>query len=450
MPAPRHLRWGLRVRITLIATTVVLVVLVTASIALLIAQRSVLTDSVDEVLVRHSSAVALQLGQQPRQGGGEPVVLAAQGDDESFAFVLDSSGAVVAATPGAPDDGLSRSTGYWPRYESVQVGQQLFRILVIRADETPLVIVTGTPLDDVEESVTALSRGLSATVPLASALLGVMVWLIVGRVLRPVEDLRKRVASITARNLNARLPRPAGQDEIARLAATMNDMLDRLEESSKLQRAFIADASHELRSPLARIRSELEVDLAHPELADYPATRLSALAELDGLQRLIDDLLMLARGEGNDARTRGEIVDLDDLVFQERDHLKATSGITADVSGVTGAQARGNAGQLARLMRNLLDNAARHGRPPIAVSVREGPDGAELVVDDGGSGIASELRDRAFERFTRADEARAGGGSGLGLAIARELARAHGGTIEIGSNPVGGARVTVRLPRVTV
>jgi signal transduction histidine kinase len=275
------------------------------------------------------------------------------------------------------------------------------------------------------------------------------VWWAVGRALGPVEAIRARVDRITGTGLDQRVPEPATADEIARLARTMNAMLARLQESADRQRRFVADASHELRSPLARMRAELEVDQAHPETADPASTADSVLTETVGLQRLVDDLLVLARGDaGALDGARRTTVDLDELVNRVATRARA-HGADVDTRAVRPVQVRGEPVQLERAVANLLDNAVRHARSRVTVAL-EGADGgrAELVISDDGPGIEPADRERVFERFTRLDDSRTAGsgGAGLGLAIAREIAERHGGSLTLwpGSGP--GARFVLVLP----
>jgi signal transduction histidine kinase len=442
---------GIRARTTVVAATLVLLVLAVAGFALVTAQRAVLTDSVDEVLGRRADAViaAIEGTPSPDGGGVVAVALPGDGDEESWAVVVDASGTAVASTergsrgirlPAAPDDSIVFSVVRAPNGEE-------FRVRSERAGD--LVVHTGTPLDDVNDSVDALVRGLAVSVPLTTLLLAAGVWFLVGRVLRPVEAIRSEVADIRGETLDRRVPEPATHDEIARLAATMNEMLDRIERASTEQRRFVVDASHELRSPLARMRAELEVDLAHPELADAAGTQERIRADLIALQRLVDDLLALAAIDEGTPSTASRSVDLDDVVFREVASLRATRpGLAIDTSGVTAARVLGRATQLSRVVANLLENAATHGSPPILVRLSEQDGSAMLTVTDAGRGIRPEDADRIFDRFVRLDDARTPerSGVGLGLAIVRTVVEAHGGSIALDTDVDQGTRFVVRLP----
>ncbi len=341
-----------------------------------------------------------------------------------------------------------------------------YRVLSRRAEgpDGTVVVHVAADLEDVRESTAALTRSLLVGIPTVTVLLAVVVWYLVGRTLRPVAAIRREVDAIGAGALERRVPEPPGRDEIAQLARTMNAMLARVEHAHDEQQRFVADASHELRGPLTRIRSELEVDRAHPATADPEATGASVLAEVVGLKRLVDDLLVLARSDAGTLALRRDVVDLDDVVLREVARLRtetataapagATSAAatvaapTIDSAGVSGAQVRGDRDALTRLVRNLVDNAARHAASRVTVSLSERDGLAVLAVADDGPGIPPADRDRVFERFTRLDEARSAGtgGTGLGLAIVHDIADRHGGAVRVEDAPGGGARFVVDLP----
>ena len=309
-----------------------------------------------------------------------------------------------------------------------------------------LVVRVAAPLDDVDESVGALVASLAIIIPAVTAILAALVWMLVGRTLRPVERIRTEVSGIGLRELDRRVPQPPGRDEIARLAMTMNEMLDRLDVSSRQQQRFIADASHELRTPLARIRSELELAQREGDAADHELVA-SLLEEVDGLQRLTEDLLVLARLDAGVPAHPGRPVDLDDVVLEE---VRAfdNKGRSVDTRQVSAAQVVGHRDQLRRVVGNLLDNAVRHAAATVTLSLAETDSVVTLSVADDGPGIPAERRADVFERFRRVDEARAvgRGGTGLGLAIARDLVEQHGGTITVDPDYDAGARFVVTLP----
>ena len=314
-------------------------------------------------------------------------------------------------------------------------------------------VVAASPLEDVRRSVQTLASSLWVGIPLLVVLVGIVTWWLVGRALRPVERMRQEVEEISHTTLYRRIDEPATDDEVARLAHTMNDMLDRLDAAQQRQRQFVSDASHELRSPLATIRTTVEVASLHPQRADWPGVATTVLSESERLDELVADLLALAKldetGNGGAPR-RLQAVDLDDLVLTDVARLR-TLGHIVRADGVSAARVDGDPGQLARLVRNLLDNAARHAASIVIVTLSEDGGQAVLRVDDDGPGIPAEDRERIFERFTRVDEGRARrqGGAGLGLSLVKVISVAHGGTVTASDAPAGGARFEVRLPLAT-
>jgi signal transduction histidine kinase len=302
-------------------------------------------------------------------------------------------------------------------------------------------------LEDVEDSTAALLTPLLVGLPLVLLLVGATTWMVATRALAPVERIRREVEQITGARLDRRVPEPRSRDEIHRLARTMNQMLGRLEESRDRQQQFVADASHELRSPLASIRQTADVARSHPDALPEGELADAVLEESARMQRLVEQLLLLTRNDEGAGSQAYHDVDVDDLVLAEAGRVRRT-GLAVDSSGVGAGRVRGNRLALTQVVRNLVDNAVRHAASTMAVAVREDRHTVELVVEDDGPGIPEEQRERVFERFVRLDEARArdDGGSGLGLAIVRDIVAAHGGTVLVSTSPLGGARFVVRLP----
>ncbi len=289
--------------------------------------------------------------------------------------------------------------------------------------------------------------GIAIGLPLLIGLVGFTTWRVVGGALGPVDAIRTEVASLTAANLTKRVPVPTSGDEIEQLATTMNDMLDRLDASQRQQRQFVSDASHELRSPLAAIRQHAEVARTHPDRITPKDLAETVLAEEAHLERLVDDLLLLARSDEGGLGLRMNTVDLDDLALQEASRATRTR-ISIDTSTVHATRITGDEATLRRAIRNLLDNASRHAASRVKITTRNQDDHALIAVHDDGPGIPTEDRDHAFHRFTRLDHARShtDGGAGLGLAIVAAVVFAHHGQVTIEDSPLGGAAVTVRLP----
>lgn len=444
---------GIRWRITAVATVVVVVVLVLTAFGIVRWERIVLIDNLDEALTAQVLAVA-DVATPDAVGRDFEVGL----DDDAITEIRSArNGELVAAAgpgrfpidPRPPIDSRVRIVTVTPDGSS-----QAYRVASTSAGD--LTVRVGVPLDDIDESTTALIVAFSIAIPLVTMLLAALIWWLVGRTLRPVESIRRQVSEITGHDLDQRVTEPPADDEIRRLAITMNDMLDRLEASSERQRRFVADASHELRSPLTRIRSEIEVDLAHPETADGTRTVRSVLYEAEQMQRLVDDLLVLARfDESGDRSTRSAdlpLLDLDEVLRSEVLRTRPTATIALDLSGISPVQIHGDRAQLERLLRNVIDNAVRYARTSVIVTLEEVDQRAILTVADDGPGIPVQQRELVFERFTRLDDSRArdeagpGDGTGLGLAIARAIATRHAGTITIDPEFSPGTCVVVSLP----
>ncbi|MDK1474873.1 HAMP domain-containing sensor histidine kinase [Streptomyces sp. 549] len=308
-----------------------------------------------------------------------------------------------------------------------------------------LTVYAGAELAVEQAALGTVRTALLVGSPLLLAVVAVTTWRVTRRALRPVEGIRREMAEITrSTDLSRRVPEPPVADEVGRLARTTNETLAALEGSVERQRRFVADASHELRSPIASLRTQLEVGEAHPELLDVAG----AVQDTVRLQDLAADLLLLARLDAGERHTRRHVA-LAALVGEEvarrpADRFAVRAEPLADVEVV------GSAGQLARVLRNLLDNAQRHAAASVRVSVRRVPGGewAVLEVADDGQGVPDDERERVFERFVRLDDARSrdDGGAGLGLAIAREVAHRHGGTLHADRAPEGGALFVLRLP----
>ena len=446
---------SVRARTTLAATVVVGLVLAIAATTLLATLERALERNQDDAARGRARDIAALV-----VDGTLPRAVSGIGDD-SFAQVVADDGAVLAASPNVVGERSVDSPaphGSGPDVRTVSVrddGQDIedYRVWTLRtpSSQGPVLVHVGTSLESASEAVSTL-RGLLVTgVPLTTLLLGLLTWLVVGRALAPVGAISKQVEAISDADLNRRVPEPGTGDEIAQLARTMNAMLGRLAVSGARQRAFVADASHELQSPITRFRTQLEVALADPSAVDWDALATDLLADSGDMERLVRDLLFLARdddaGPAPAIRDMDDLVDLDDVVLEETVRLRAGSRVVIDASAVSAAPVRGSREQLARLVRNLLENAERHATSRVEVALRDGGTAVELVVRDDGPGIPPEQRRRVFDRFVRLDDARSreAGGSGLGLAIVASVARRHGGTVDVGDGP-GGATFVVRLP----
>ncbi len=287
--------------------------------------------------------------------------------------------------------------------------------------------IYGTPPN---HGVTLLATSVAVSFPLLLLLAGVLIWTGIGLTLAPVESIRRRVDAIAARDLSERVPVTDGDDEIARMARTVNAMLDRLEAASKFEQEFVSNASHELRSPLATLLATVGRAQSDPEHADWGSVAEIVMREGRRLDSLIDNLFWLARHDEEELEVAHVDVDLDDLLFEEAQRVRTMSALSVDTSAVSAVRVVGDASMLRRMVRNVVDNAMRYAAREVRLAcAADGPD-AVVVVHDDGEGVDVATSDRLFERFARADTARSrqSGGTGLGLAIVAEIAQLHGGS----------------------
>jgi two-component system, OmpR family, sensor kinase len=340
--------------------------------------------------------------------------------------------------------------------ETLTVGRIPVRVLTVpvyRRGYLRHVVQIGSPLGEVEASLRALRVVLLGAFPVALVLVASGAWWLAGRVLRPVDEVTRAARSLSARSLDRRLPPLQVKDEIGRLVDTLNEMIERLESSFEMARRFSADASHELRTPLTVLRGELELALRAPRSAEqYREVLASGLEEVGKLSQIVDDLLFLSRNER--AVRPSTPVDLNEVATEVVASLLPLARertlylrLSLDPSGAVVVE--GDAGQLGRMLRNLVENGIYYTPGGgIGVSVRSDGETALLRVEDTGVGIAPEHHGRVFSRFYRADLARsrAPGSSGLGLSIVKQVAEAHGGSVELQSAPGAGSTFTVRLP----
>lgn len=437
-----------RARATLGAVLIVGVALLVVGFALVSALRESLVNDRKEVAEARADEVVALL-----ESAQDPAAIRITTIDDQLVQVLDADGRVVASSENAfgapalarlPVDGFAEVRP--------GLGDEVSYIAVAAAAATadgPLTVIVARGLDDVTDSTLILAQLLAAGLPLLLLVVGLTTWLVVGRALAPVEAIRHEVEAISGRELHRRVPEPRHRDEIARLASTMNRMLGRLQDSHERQQRFVSDAAHELRSPVASIRQHAEVALAHPHRATIGEFAETVLAEDLRIGSLVEDLLLLARADERTPLVASEEVDLDDIVFHEARRLRTTTRLAVDTTAVSGGRVRGDVARLRRMVRNLVDNAARHARSSVAFSLGEQPEGTVLLrVDDDGPGIPASERERVFQRFVRLDDARGRdqGGSGLGLSIVADIAAMHGGAAAASESAAGGARVEVRLP----
>ncbi len=311
------------------------------------------------------------------------------------------------------------------------------------SDGATLEIGVSNPLQPVSDGLSAITNLMLVAVPTLVAIVAFITWQAATRALSPVNAIASEAAAITASNINQRVPVPGANDEVRHLAVTVNNMLDRLQHAQDRQRQLVSDASHELRSPVAASRAQLEVAAADPGGADWEATAKAVLTEQRYLTEMIDDLLTMSRLD--ESGVDGvEDIDFDDLVATE----VGRQAVPVDMTIGVPIRLTGNHRLLTRAIRNLLDNATRHAVDLVAVTVVTDGEVAVMQVDDDGPGVPANQRETIFERFRRVDDARdrGSGGTGLGLAIAREVAVAHHGDLGCTASPLGGARFTLTLP----
>jgi signal transduction histidine kinase len=436
------MRSSVRVRLTALTVLIVGAALVAGGVALVAMVRSTMHGNVRGAARVQALAIAHDI-----DDGLPASAVAVSPSDELLVQVYDAAGTrLVSNTRRATPELAALRAGSTADLHT-SLDDEAF-ISVAKGARGGAKVVVARSSEPVTQAVWAVRRGLLLGLPLLLLLIGAATWTVVGRALAPVGAIADEVERITLHALHRRVPEPAGGDEIATLARTTNRMLDRLDRSQRRQVQFVSDASHELRSPVATIRQHAEVALAHPDRIGTQALAETVLAEDLRVQHLLDDLLVLARADEDAPRTRHEPVDLDDIVFDEANRLRAVTTHDVTTTGVTACRVHGDGPALRRVVRNLADNAMRWSDAQVAFALTAHDGAAVLCVDDDGPGVPSDARERVFERFVRLDDARSrdDGGSGLGLAVAYELVRASGGTITIGDSPIGGARFAVHLP----
>ena len=458
-------RLSIRAKLTAAFAASMLLILVIAAVFIYLWVADSLNESLDENLRSRGDDVAALVSNR----GAGPLNLEAQrleeGED-AFAQVLDTSGGpagqvtpvdgeVIASTlPPGSGTPLSSEEAERAALEPIFLSERAVpgiageaRILARPASsfDKVSIVVVGATTEDQAETLAGLRYAFLIGAPVALLLASLLGYLLAGRALAPVEAMRQRAAEITLERSGERLPLPPAEDEIHDLGRTLNEMLDRIESSLERERDFVADAGHELRTPLAILRTELELaerQQRSPE--ELRAAISSAGEEVDRLSRLAEDLLVIARSDQGRLPIKREPVDLREVLERVGDRFRSRAGQAGreiSIDTAAGADAELDPLRVEQALGNLVDNALRHGEGRISLGASANGDAAELWVSDEGQGLAEGFRDRAFERFTRADEGRTGRGAGLGLAIVRAIARAHGG--EARSD---GSRIVLTLP----
>jgi signal transduction histidine kinase len=445
-----HQQLSLRSRMVLIAAAAFGLVVVLAGTFIVLTVRAELIDAADEA----GEARAEEVAKLARLDMLPPRLVAVEDVEAAVQVVRDDE--VVSATPNAPGRDFFAVPEQPPGSDDVVQVAKLpldddgpFRVTALgtRTPQGNATVFVAVDVEDIDEAVGALVRQGAIGLALLLLAFSSVLWIVVGRTLGSVDAIRRRAEQITGHRLDQRVPEPAAKDEIYRLARTINDMLARLEVSATRQERFVADAAHELRTPLAALRARLETALARGDGAADELLLPDVLEEAVRMSSLVDRLLLLARGDAGMVRVNARPVDLDDVL---RDVISSTrvGGVTVRVSDIRPVQVLGETSLLEQVFRNLLENAVRHARTAVEVSLTSDSENAVLTVDDDGPGIPPPVREEVFRRFVRLDDSRgrAQGGVGLGLAIVAEILRLHSGTVEVADSPTKGARLRVRLP----
>jgi signal transduction histidine kinase len=454
LPGAWFARQSLRLRLTLLATALFSFAVATGAILLLVLQRYALVRVLDSSAQKSATDIARQIEKHPTLTTVSPTT-----GGISTVQVVNADDVVIAASTGAdrvtpvlnPDQLAKARTGVRFDIASTTSNARL-RVLAEPAGANTVLVVTD--LSRVDDSVRILERAALIGAPLAVLLMAFASYGVVALTLRPVAALRHGAADITAAGLaDQRLPVPSARDEIHRLAVTLNAMLDRIDTATARQRTFVGDAAHELRSPLASLRVQLEVAQRMGPASDWQGLVADVMVDVGRLDRLVEDLLALARMDEAPGSARHEPVDLDALVRSVVAGGYAHARVPVDVTARP-LTLPGDADGLRRVVINLVDNAVRYARTGVDVRVERtevaGRPMARLTVTDDGPGIAAAERERVFDRFYRIEESRSrdSGGTGLGLPIVRDLVRAHGGTVRLADRPDAGTglRAEVLLP----
>ena len=443
-------RVPIRLRLTAAFALAMAVVLAIAGLLLYQHLQSSLDRTLDQSLRARATDVAA-LVNQADHGLSESRVLANEG--RGFAQILDRQGRVFDQTPGLRRSALlsqqvllaraKQSPVYVQRAPLDGESVRLFAS-PINAQGRRLVVVVGSSLETRDDALRTLRNELLVGGPAALLLASLLGYLVAGAALRPVERMRARAAEISANRLDGRLPVVRSHDEVSRLGETLNAMLARLETSLERERSFVADASHELRTPLAHLQAEVELALERPrDRAELEDALRTVAGETDRLSQLAADLLLVAHADEDGLPLRVDEVDTRELmdgIATRYARRAAETGREIEVHG--SATAHLDRLRIEQALGNLIDNALRHGAGTIFVSARAENDAVVLEVRDEGVGFSERFAERAFERFSRAEESRTSSGAGLGLAIVAAVAEAHGGSAAVAN----GAVVSMRVP----
>jgi signal transduction histidine kinase len=447
----RGTRWlrqmSLRTRITLVTAAMVAVTLVVGGFLIIAALRTELVDTADEAATMRARAIA-DLAVSSELDHPLPA-----DDPETFVEVV-QDGRLVTATDGIPPGDAFDLPAQDPGSAAIYDVRELpvdetgpYRVAArgVHTPDGPMTVFVAVSIEDaVDMLAVATQIGAIGVVGLVTVL-ATLSWFAIGRTLAPVDSIRARADSISGENLSSRVPEPVQDDEIGRLARTVNRMLGRIEESSERQRRFVADAAHELRTPIASLRAQLETSSTR---RGGSADQGELLKDTMRMQSVVDQLLLLARADSGSSWIRPANVDLDDVIDTALASAGRRDGVRVDATAVRPVQVLGDPDLLEQVFSNLLQNALRYADTTVRVSGGREDGSAVIAVEDDGGGVPSDKRAEIFERFFRLDQSRDrdDGGLGLGLAIVAEIVRAHHGTVRVGDSDLGGARFDVELP----
>jgi signal transduction histidine kinase len=437
-PARSESRWGIRKRSVLSAVVVVTFsLLVGGAFLLLVLQSSLISAEWNNLALRAGDVARLLKEEGVRETQS---TLAEDRRSSEQVQIIDSSNRVVAWSArrlrGEPISALRPAPGKTAKEELVRApalgedDEVLVSARGVAVNDQAYVVLVAEPLEVQTDTLRTVGLLLLVAAPLLIALVGVAVWVLVGRSLKTVERIRRQVAEIDGQRLSERVEVPPTGDEIAALAATMNQMLDKLERSDSTHRAFFSDASHELRSPLSTLVTTAEVASMDDTGKTWLDMQQTVLNESSRMQSLVEDLLTLAKVDAHQLQLDIQEVDLEDVLDSEITRLRTVSSLQINAE-LQPARVRGDERRLSQVFRNVLDNAARYAKSAIIVRMERRPGEVVVSVDNDGEIISAQDRSRVFERFARLDASRSSdrGGSGLGLAISREIMLAHGGTV---------------------
>lgn len=454
----RNAARGVRLRTTLVATVAVGVALLLGGVALIQATRDGQTEMIRATVETRIQDIATLI-----KDDALPTTLPGRGE-ALVAQVLSASGQVIASSPDiAGESPLGKTVsepgatqmietldgGTDPNQSGhVDVERMLLGGFGVRGPDGLLTVLVAGSLTPVEDATAALVPVLAVVLPIVLLVVAGVVWLLTGRALAPVEAIRSQAEEIGAEALNLRVPVPQSGDEIERLARTMNEMLDRLDGAAQMQRRFVADASHELRSPVAAMRTMLEVAQSHPGSVDMGSLIQDLLYEDLRLETLTRDLLTLARHDEGALDVKSEQFDVCALLAEEVASARARSSHSMHLEPLAYATIMGDRDRVSQALRNLTDNALRHTVSSVWITCNVQNHDVIIMVSDDGNGIPPDSREVVFDRFVRLDDSRsrAAGGSGLGLAVCRALIEAHHGSVACVEPEHGGASFRIRLP----